>query len=69
MTRMLRELARTSKAVGIQHETYQVTPAGFDVVDNMPVLATGESRPLSRRSISALRIGARVQGEAQVQAP
>ena len=71
--RAYNRLARTSDAVGIWHETYHVTPGSSEVVyNNMPevgLLAAGGPRPLRRGSTSALRIGARAQDEAPVQAP
>ena len=71
--RAYNQLARSSDAVGIYHETYRATAGNYEVMYNhMPqvgLLAATGPRRLSRGSTSAQRIGARVEDEAPVAAP
>lgn len=71
--RAYNRLARESRAVGIYHETYCVSPDGFEALHhNMPVVgsvAAHGARPLDRGSTSALRLGARRNDAAPVDAP
>ena len=71
--RAYNQIARSSDAVGIYHETYRVGPGDFEVMYNhMPavgLLAATRPARLARGSTSAQRIGARTVDEAPVAAP
>ena len=71
--RAYNQLARTSDAVGIYHETYRVTTGSAEQVyhhmSDVGALAAHGARPLTRASTSARRIGDREEDVAPVDAP